>query len=358
MHTLTISRDNIDGDDNNRFVYNLPGSKNLEGAEIALVDLFMYYSWQNLNSQPLQNNILSIVWPAMTSGDGQTTTPQTQIPITIPDGLYEISDINSYLQQWCITNNYYLLNASTGEYVYFFQLQTNVTRYACQANSFAIPDLNTGLTGFPVGYSQPSGGFANSVYTPIGASGGLSTVSNQAPGWYFNKNFNDLVGFVGDTNFPSEGVFTTTAGFPTGNASIISSSAPNVQPNNVIYLNCNLVSNTYSSPSTFLYPVPAKSSIGALLSIEPPEFAWNKLMPGQASQIIMTFTTASGAPIKLQDPNVLITLIIRDNADKHPSIGHTTSNGQPSSMESQKLSRHPSNNNSNTPHHNLLRKWG
>ena len=61
MHTLTISRENIDGDDNNRFVYNLPGSKNLEGAEIALVDLFMYYSWQNLNSQPLQNNTLSMM---------------------------------------------------------------------------------------------------------------------------------------------------------------------------------------------------------------------------------------------------------------------------------------------------------
>ena len=168
MHTITISRDNIDGDDNNRFVYNLPGSKNLEGAEIALVDLFLYYSWQNINSQPLNNNVLTIIWPAMTSISGTVNTPQTSIQITIPDGLYEISDINSFLQQWSITNNYYLLNSSTGEYVYFVQLQTNVTRYACQANSFAIPDLSTGITA---GYAQPSGGFANSTYTPIGSSG-------------------------------------------------------------------------------------------------------------------------------------------------------------------------------------------
>jgi len=355
MHTITISRADIDGPDNNRFVYNLPGSKNLEGAEIALVDLFMYYSWLNINAQPLQNNTLSIVWPAMVEIGGINTTNQTTIPIVIPDGLYEISDINSYLQQWSIDNNYYLINSSTGEYVYFVQLQTNVTRYACQANSFTIPDG----TALPAGYTAPANGFANSVYTPIGTAGGLAPAGTyQAPGWFFNSNFNDIVGFTGDTNFPSSGVFTTSVAFPDGNASIVSTQAPNVQPNNVIYLNCNLVSNDYSSPSTFLYPVPAKSSIGDLLAIEPPEFAWNKLMPGQASQIILTFTTSDGQPIKIQDPNVLITLIIRDNVDKHPNVGHTTSNGQPTSMEMQRFSRNPVNNQSDASHFNLHRKFG
>ncbi len=123
MHTITISRTDIDGPDNNRFVYNLPGSKNLEGAEIALVDLFMYYSWLNINDQPLQNNTFSIVWPAMNEIGGINTTNQTTIPIVIPNGLYEISDINSFLQQWSIDNNYYLINTS------YFKRSRNSYRY-------------------------------------------------------------------------------------------------------------------------------------------------------------------------------------------------------------------------------------
>jgi len=356
MHTITLSRSNIVGDDNNRLVYNLPGSKNLEGAEIALVDLFMYYSWLNINAQPLANNTFSIIWPAMTEIGGINTTNDTEIPIVIPDGLYEISDLNSFLQQWSIDNNYYLINSSTGEYVYFIQLQTNVTRYACQANSFTIP---TG-GAIPAGYTAPAGGFANSIYTPIGAAGGTSTVANQAPGWYFPANFNDILGFTANTYFPGPGAvpFTTTDAFPDGNTSIISTQAPNVQPNNVVYLNCNLVSNAYSSPSTFLYPIPAKSSIGDLLAIEPPEFAWNKLMPGQASQVILTITDVAGQPIKIQDPNILITLIIRDNEDKHPNMGSTTTGGKPASMEVQRFSMNPANNQSDNQHHNLHRKWG
>lgn len=356
MHTITLTRNNVTGTDNNRFVYNIPGSKSLEGAEIALVDLYMYYSWQNINSNPLANNTFSIVWPAMEEIGGIGTTPITTISITIPDGLYEVSDINSFLQQWCIDNNYYLINSTTSEYVYFVQLQINPTRYAVQVNSFTLPD-----GAIPAGYTQPTGGFANSVYTPIGAAGGVTPLGTlEAPGWFFPANFSKWVGFDDNTFLPGPGqsVYTTTLAFPNGNASALSTIAPNVQPNNVIFLNCNLISNAYTNPQTFLYPIPAKVGIGELITIDAPEYAWNKLMPGQASQIILTFTDVSGQPVLLQDPNTVITLIIRDNEDKHPNIGSTTTSGKPSSMEMQRFSHNPMNNQSDTNHHNLHRKIG
>lgn len=356
MHTITLTRNNVTGTDNNRFVYNIPGSKSLEGAEIALVDLYMYYSWQNINANPLANNKFSFVWPAMEEIGGTNTTNQTQIEVTIPNGLYEVSDINSYLQQFCIDNNYYLINSTTSEYVYFIQLQINPTRYAVQVNSFTIPDGT-----IPAGYTQPPGGFANSTFTPIGAAGGVAPAGTlQAPGWYFPANFSAWVGFDSNTYLPGPGqsVYTTTDAFPTGNASALSTIAPNVQPNNVIFLNCNLISNAYTNPQTFLYPVPAKVGIGELITIDAPEYAWNKLMPGQAAQLILTFTDVAGQPIYLQDPNTVITLIIRDNEDKHPNIGNTTTSGKPSSMEMQRYSHNPMNNQSDTNHHNLHRKIG
>ncbi len=361
MHTITLTRNNVTGTDNNRFVYNIPGSKNLEGAEIALVDLYMYYSWQNINVNPLANNTLSIIWPAMTEIGGLNTTNQTQIDIVIPDGLYEVSDINSYLQQFCIDNNYYLINSTTSEYVYFIQLQTNPTRYAVQANSFTLPDVGGAAGAIPAGYSAPAGGLFNSTFTPIGAAGGAPLPGTlQAPGWFFPANFSDFAGFSPDTYLPGPGqsVYTTTEAFPVGNASAISTQAPNVQPNNVIFLNCNLISNAYTNPQTFLYPVPAKVGIGELITIDAPEYAWNKLMPGQAAQLILTFTDVAGQPILLQDPNTVITLIIRDNEDKHPNIGHTTTSGKPTSMEMQRYGNNPMNNQSDTHHHNLHRKIG
>ncbi len=366
MHTITLTRNNVQGDENNRFVYPIPGSKNLEGAEIALVDLYMYYSWQNINSNPLNNNTLSIVWPGMTQwgSGGSVTTPQTVIPITIPDGLYEVSDINTYLQQWCIDNNYYLINSTTGEYIYFFQMQVNPTRYAIQLNSFSIPDganTSTFAAKYP-NYTQPAGGLFNSVYTPIGAAGGGTILAvYEAPGWYLPANFSKWAGWADNTYLPGPGpsVFDTgTVSFPNGSASEISTTAPNVQPNSVIFLNCNLISNAYTNPQTFMYPIPAKVGIGQLITIDAPEYAWNKLMPGQAAQLILTFTDVDGQPVRLQDPNTVITLIIRDAEDKHPNIGSTTTSGKPASMEMQRFSHNPMNNQSQTNHHNLHRKYG
>ena len=59
-----------------------------------------YYSWTNINSSPLGNNIFSYTWKV-----GSTVTTYT---VTIPDGLYEISDLNSYLQYKFIANGHYL----------------------------------------------------------------------------------------------------------------------------------------------------------------------------------------------------------------------------------------------------------
>lgn len=363
MHTIVLTRNDLVGTDNNRFVYDIPGAKALEGSEIALADLAMYYSWQNINDQPLFNNTFQIVIPALTqNGNGAAlVSPYAGGPvtITIPNGLYEVADLQSYLEQWCILNNFYLVNDSTGEYVYFFQMQVNPTRYAIQFNSFALPYPDAS-GNFPAGYSQPPNGFLdglNGVSYPNGAF--PPTGTNEAPGWYFPAKFNEFAGFPSPVYVPdvsgSWGVFTTTNPFPTGNFSFLSTVAPNVQPNSVIFLNCNLIQNTFSNPQTFMYPVPAKVGIGQLLEVSPAEYAWNKLTPGVASQIIMTFTDSEGRPIYLQDPNTIIVLVVKDHSDKILNIGTSVTGGQPSSGESQRFMRNPVNHQSDTPHSNFAR---
>jgi len=355
MHTVVLSRSNIVGDDNNRLVYDIIGSKGMEGADIALEYLAMYYSWYNISST-LANNTFSIVIPALLDTDTTpTATSQTTISITIPDGLYEVSDIQAYLEQWSIENDFYLINSTTGEYKYFFQMQVNPTRYALQFNSYAIPTVSN-----YTGYTLPTNGFLNTALS-LGSGISAFATTNVAVGWYFPVDFYKFAGFKqaiyknSSATTSTPGYFTTTAAFPTGSSSFLSDTAPDVQPNSVIYLNCNLISNSYGNPTSFMYPITNDAAVGALLKVQPSSFAWNKITPGVSSQIVMTFTDKDGRPLKILDPNIVITLVIRDHSDKVVSMGPSVSGAQSASMETQRMMRHPAHHNSDTPHNNHMR---
>ncbi len=368
MHTVTLGRYNIANTDNNRLVYDLPGSKNLEGSEIALSNLYMFYSWTNINATPLANNTLEIFIPALTvdaAGVVNANSGVTQwTSITLPDGLYEVADVNSYLQQWAISQDLYMIDTA-GNNVYFFKLEVNPSAYAIQVTSYTLPTPGT------IGaYTQPANGFGTTFVNSLAGGVGVATGNfpptgtSDANGWRFPANFNDWVGFAANTavNANTLGSYysfipvTVDNSFPLGNISTLSTQTPNVQPNQVIYLNCNLVSNKYANPSTFLYPVPAKVGVGQFLALEVPEYAWNKLIPGQASQLILTFTDALGRPIKILDPSMIINLLIRDHEDKHMNMGHSNTMGGPASSHTLQYSQHPVNNESSSQHTRLGRK--
>ncbi len=341
MHTITLTRDNIVGTDNNRMVYDIPGSKSLEGAEVALSTLYMYYSWQNVNDTTLVNNKFSFTLPLLdVDATGAPIAPiNPTFNVVIPPGLYEIADINAYLQQFCIDNNFYLVNIATGEYVYFLQLQINVTLYKCQLNLFALP-----AGGVPAGYTAPPGGF-------ILLGGAFPSVAAQVVGVDFTVgNFGQLIGapmsatgavYVTNPSSSFPPALASSGAFPNGNVVMLSTITPNVQPNSVIFVNCNLIQNVFTNPQTQLYPVPAKTSLGALLQIEPPEYAWNRCMPGQVGQLIITFTDRRGGPLVILDPDIVITLVIRDQQSHLANVVGESTLGMPSSAESLRSQRHP-----------------
>ena len=358
MHTITLTRANIATPDNNLLVYDIPGSRNLEGSEIALSNLYMYYSWENINAQPLNNNLFYLSWPSVTDASGNTQ-PDTLLSVTIPDGIYEITDLNAYIQQFCINNNLYLINDTTGEYVYFVQLQVNATRYSIQFNSFSLP------TSVSLPYLEPPGGFCVTPLLPNITNGsGFPTVNGTAPGWAFPPNFSDWAGFEDNYAKPPGAVtvpivatpFTGLGAFPTGNTSFLSTKAPQVTPNPVVYLNCNAIQNTFANPQTFLYPIPAKAGIGQLLQIEAPEYSWNALTPGQFGAFRFTFTNAAGQPIKILDPNIIITCVVRDHEEKSMNMGSSNVGGISRSMETLRHGHKPAHNASDSQHTAHMRK--
>lgn len=284
--TIILNQSNLlpDGQ-NNKLVYQFPNSVQFPNHEIAVQSVNMYYSWSNVNQSPLNNYNFSYQWTA----GAITTTYQ----VNLPNGLYEIADINAYLQFVAIQNGTYLINPA-GDNVYYMELIVNPTSYAIQVNTFPVP------TALPMGWSvpvaDPAAGTAGWVGFP------LATFN---PNLTFPANFNQLIGFA--------------AGFSTGlnagvgtNLSFLSTTAPQVQPNSSVYLSISNIQNKYAIPSSIIYSLSPAVSFGEQINEYPPQFAWNRLLAGTYNEIRLTFLGVDKQPIPILDPNMTIVLVIRD----------------------------------------------
>ena len=86
--TIIVNRSNItDITNNSIFKYTFDSPTELTGNEIALVSTSLNYSWRNITEA---NN--TFIYKIVHTPTFVYTT------ITIPPGLYEISDINAYMQ--------------------------------------------------------------------------------------------------------------------------------------------------------------------------------------------------------------------------------------------------------------------
>jgi hypothetical protein len=141
MRSIVFNRTSIVPNTNNTtLVYNFPSSVDLTGAMVAVSNISMYYSWDNINIT-YGNNTFSYVWRV-----GGTDTTFT---VTIPNGLYEVKDLNAFLQFTFIANGHYLIN-SAAQNVYYAEFVVNPNRYAIQINTYAVP------TSLPSGFTAPS----------------------------------------------------------------------------------------------------------------------------------------------------------------------------------------------------------
>lgn len=285
--TIVINQSNLVADgNNNTFVYRFPNSVQFGvNSEIALSSLAMYFSWQNINSI-FQNQVFTYSWTI-----GTTLNTYT---ITIPPGLYEISDIQNFLSYTMIQNGTYLINQA-GQNVYYAEFLVNPNSYAIQLNTFPVP------TALPSGWSAPTAVPATGA---VAFAGFPTTTTNPRITIPSTSNFYKIIGFPQgfDTG-------TSTAGT---NLSFLSTTAPQVQPNPSIYVGISNISNKYANPSTIIYSVSPNVGFGEKIIEKPPEFTWNRLLSGTYSELRLQFLGVDFSPIQLLDPNVSILLSIRE----------------------------------------------
>jgi hypothetical protein len=295
MFVLVLNASNVLNDGtNSTYIYNFPNSMQLTDKYIAVSSVTLYYSWFNIDTKYI-NTSFTYTW---TLGGVSTT-----FTINIPNGLYNITDINAYCQWIMIQNNHYLID-NNGSNVYYFELLVNPNRYAIQLNTFSVP------TSLPVGWTQPVGfaGYPTQRFNPIIT---------------FPNNFNKIVGYR--TNFISNGNVNNAYIPPSpnvsnnfvakdgaGTLSYLSDTFPDVQPNSSIFLSISNINNPYSQPSSIIYSITPTVAIGEQVIERPPNFMWNKLINGTYNQLRVQFLGIDKQPISLKDPNLTIILTIRD----------------------------------------------
>jgi len=312
--TIVLNQSNIVPDGNNSsLVYRFPNSVSFPHHEMAVQSVALYYAWENINALPLGNNIFRMGWRG--PGDAEIGP----LTFTIPDGLYEVVDLNRFLQFQCIKNGWYLIN-NAGRNVYYAEFILNPNRYAVQINTFPVPydvaDWALQPNGSYLGVVAPYVGWSTPLVDPASPSStgsfpGFAGVSFN-PNIILPNNFNKILGFTVPNPFTTGYNQGATSG---QNQSFLSNVAPQVQPNSSAYLSISNINNKYAIPSSIIYSISPNVIFGSQIIEEPPQFAWNPLLNGTYNEIRLQILGINFQPLKILDPNMTIVLVIRDTKD-------------------------------------------
>ena len=260
----------------NAFVHNLRGQMVCPSDidSIAISTCSFYNSTFNISAE-IRNNTITLGWLG------------TNYKITIPDGFYSATDIDSYFQRFCYSNNLYAINTS-GSPIYFIQCQTNSQRYKISLNFYYIPN-NCNATALR--YSQPT--------TP----GWTYPTTNTCPTLTISAEFGALIGLAA-------GIY----GAGSVNNRNLSTITPNISPINSYVFCCNLLNNPYSVPlPNIFYTVPLSAPFGSIVEDKQPALVWNDISASTYQTIELQLFDQSFNNLIINDYDFTITLALSKN---------------------------------------------
>ena len=284
MRTLILTQKNvIAGSNNTVFEYVCPGGGiGLKAhSKIALASMTMYNSTPNI-SAALGNNTFQYKWI-----DATTYT------VTMPDGFYEISDMNNFLHQTMLNNGHYLTEKSTNNAVWFLTMSVNTSTY--KIDLLAFPMINTFYTSALYDTPTPP--------SPIPAWSVPASSTN--PQFIIPAtNFDDIIGFAAGT-YPAA---------QNNTAIVVSSSSvpPQVNPLSSYLVKCNLVNNPYGIPNSLIYSFPPSGSFGQQFVVAPNEYSFIDAQEGYYNTMRVEITDQNDRPTIILDSNINILVVITD----------------------------------------------
>ncbi len=253
--------------------YKFGRSVDFSNISIALGSSSVYYSWRNITAA-LNNNTFQIIHPK----NGGTDT----LSITIPDGGYEITDINNYLRWYLITNGYFIQNNTTLEQKVFCELRVNASTYSIEFVSY--PTI-----------AVPAGWIAGSAYTYDGAGNGPQLVVGS-------NNFGTIIGYAAGTFPAAQSTSMTTTS---------STLVPQITQVVNVLLTLDCVDNPFTINSSVIHAFStAGTSYGRLITSEPSQLAFIPCQHTSRQEITLQLVDQNMLPIELLDNDIVVKLML------------------------------------------------
>jgi hypothetical protein len=217
----------------NRYRFTFPTQVDLTRCRPALgvSQIALYNSVANI-SAALGNNTFTITWVDATSKT-----------FTIPDGYYDSTALNLFVQFCCAQQGWYLQSSTTtSQAIYFIQITANSTVYALEVDVYVVPKT------LPSGYTLPS----NATWSLPTATAG------RFPQITFCSGLLTLLGFSHSvTTYPSSRTPPSNgSGGTLTTQSFLSVTYPLLSPTFCIQLGCNLVSSGFQVNGGIFHQVP------------------------------------------------------------------------------------------------------
>lgn len=276
---------------NNTYIVPLATNTDLNKYDVAIGNGFVYYSWYNISAAQ-GNNSFQLIIP----NSGTTTT----VTYTIPDGAYNISTLNSWLEQQLVTGGYYLryagdaTNVTTGAVrqanIYPCKFQVNPATYSVQFIAISLP--RTADLVAPTFNGYVSGGFT----LPTSANKSAQLIVSAT------NSFGSIIGYAAST-------------FGSGTASSTeyteSTLIPNVNRISSVEMRLSCVSNIISQNSQLLHVFTNKDArLGEIIDISPVQLSFIPCV-GQHRNLTLTFYDQTGRALNMLDHNIVIKLVFK-----------------------------------------------
>lgn len=282
MSTLLsiTSQDHVDGTPN-QFEYKFLGQISFSKSEVCMAYSTMYKSWNNID--PIfTNNTYQLRWC-----NNEVKT------VTMPAGIYSISDINAFLLSFCQSVGWYLVDAA-GDPVYYLSWELNPLYYSVGLVAVPVP---TEAQAIAANLSKPP----SNTWAWQGSA--ISPQAVISEGSYDSDNFGSIVGFAAGS-FPVDRTISTNT---------LSTFAPTVSPVASVFVNSNFVNNTMSRFPNLLYSISVSDAkAGETIVMNPQEFMWlTAIEGGTFSTAKIWLTDQKGRSLRLRDLSVNLMLLFR-----------------------------------------------
>lgn len=278
-YPIIINQSNLVAGSTNTYQYNFSSNVDMTNIDIGLSSVSLWFSWPNITITKA-NNQFQIIHPTLA---GSST-----LTITIPDGGYNISDLNNYLRFWLITNGWYIENTASRDQTVYAEFRVNPSIYAVEFVSYLVPNA------LPLGYTAGS-----SISFPI-SSIGTQLIVNKV-------NFGTLIGFeLGTYPISAPIVISATA----------STKTPIVSDVQNVLLTLDSTNNPFAPNSKIIHSIsPAGTNYGQLITSTPPEISWVPNQSGWRQSITVQLTDQQLRPLYMVDTDITIKLLIRYRDD-------------------------------------------